>query len=102
HRGGRGEPNLTRAYAAERVALKPDSLHAFSTPAVAALLQETQTIPVVFVGVTDPIGNGFVNSFAYPGRNVTGFTNYEPTIPGKCLELLRQIPPRPSRLPALF
>jgi hypothetical protein len=46
--GGKGDPNLIRAYAA--VALKPDALHAFSTPAVAAFLQNTQTIPVVFVG----------------------------------------------------
>jgi len=102
HRWGKGDPNLIRAYAAELVALKPDALHAFSTPAVAALLQETQTIPVVFVGVTDPVGNGFVNSFAHPSRNVTGFTNYEPTIPGKWLELLREIAPRTSRVAALF
>jgi putative tryptophan/tyrosine transport system substrate-binding protein len=102
HRWGKGDPNLIRAYAAELVTLKPAALHAFSTPAVAALLQKTQTIPVVFVGVTDPVGNGFVNSFAYPGRNATGFTNYEPTIPGKWLELLREIAPRTFRVAALF
>ena len=102
HRWAKGDPSLIRVYAAELIALKPDALHAFSTPAVAALLQKTQTIPIVFVGVTDPVGNGFVNSFAYPGRNATGFTNYEPTIPGKWLELLREIAPRTSRVAALF
>jgi ABC-type uncharacterized transport system substrate-binding protein len=74
---------LVRAYAAELVALKPDLLHAFSTPAVEALRQETRTIPIVFVNISDPVGSGFVESLARPGGNATGWTNYVPTMPGK-------------------
>jgi putative ABC transport system substrate-binding protein len=102
YRWGEGNPNLTRAYAAELVALKPDALHAYSTPVVAALQQATSSIPIVFVGLSDPVGSGFVDSFAHPGRNATGFTNYVPTISSKWLELLKDVAPRINRVAALF
>ena len=102
YRWSEGNPNLIRAYAAELVALKPDALHAYSTPVVAALQQATRTIPIVFVGLSDPVGSGFVDSFAHPGGNATGFTNYVPTISGKWLGLLKEIAPRVDRMAALF
>src|SRR5262245_23179498 len=64
-----------RAYARELVALQPDVVFAVTTPAVAALLRETHTLPIVFAQVSDPVGSGFVASLARPGGNVTGFTN---------------------------
>jgi putative ABC transport system substrate-binding protein len=66
------------------------------------LLQQTRTIPIVFVGVSDPIGSGFVASFPRPGGNVTGFITMEPTMAGKWLELLKEIAPRVNRVALLF
>jgi len=66
------------------------------------MLEQTRTIPVVFVIVADPIGSGFVQSLARPGANATGFTIMEPTIAGKWLELLKEIAPRVSRVAFLF
>jgi putative ABC transport system substrate-binding protein len=81
-------------YAKELVALQPDLIVTQSTPITATLLQETRTIPIVFALVADPIGSGFVASFAKPGGNVTGFVTIEPTMAGKWLELLKEIAPR--------
>src|SRR5215510_4893990 len=67
----------TRKYAAELVALAPDIILASTTPAVAALLQATRTIPIVFTVVADPVGAGFVDSLARPGGNATGFITFE-------------------------
>jgi putative ABC transport system substrate-binding protein len=97
-----GNPNLIRTHAAELVALKPNAIHAFSTPVVAALQQETRTIPIVFQAVSDPVGSGFVDSVAHPGRNATGWTNYVSTFPGKWLSLLKDIAPGIRRAVALF
>jgi putative ABC transport system substrate-binding protein len=72
------------------------------TPTTAALLQETRTIPIVFALVADPVGGGFVTSFARPGGNATGFITIEPTLAGKWLELLREIAPRVTRVAFLF
>jgi putative ABC transport system substrate-binding protein len=66
------------------------------------MLQQTRTIPIVFAIVADPVGSGFVASFPQPGGNVTGFTNFEPTIAGKWLELLKEIAPRVARVAFLF
>ena len=66
------------------------------------MLQQTRTIPVVFATVSDPVGSGFVASFPRPGANVTGFTNIEPTMAGKWLELLKEIAPRVNRVAFLF
>jgi len=69
---------------------------------MAAMLQQTSTIPVVFVIVADPVGSGFVKSLAHPGGNATGFTIMEPTIVSKWLELLKEIAPQVTRAALLF
>jgi putative ABC transport system substrate-binding protein len=91
-----------RAFARELVALQPDAILAISTPVVAALSRETRTIPVVFVRVSDPVGEGFVNNLAKPGGNITGFTNFEASFGGKWLELLKEIAPRITRVTVMF
>jgi len=92
--------------AKEIVALQPDVILSDTTPTTAALLQQTRTIPIVFAIVTDPIGSGFVASFARPGGNVTGFTfrgpTTEPRMAGQWLELLKEIAPRVVRVAMLF
>jgi len=94
-------PSMQR-FAKELVALRPDVILSHNTPTTATLLQQTRTIPVVFAVVSDPIGSGFVASFPRPGGNVTGFTNIEPTMAGKWLELLKEVAPRVSRVAFLF
>ena len=89
-------------FAKELVALQPDLILSHSTPTTAALLQQTRTIPIIFAIVADPVGSGFVASFPRPGGNVTGFTNIEPTMAGKWLELLKEIAPRVARVAFLF
>jgi putative ABC transport system substrate-binding protein len=89
-------------FAQELVALQPDLILSHTTPATAALLQQTRTIPIIFVNVTDPVGSGFVASFPRPGGNVTGFIFMEPTMSGKWLELLKEIAPRVNRVAFLF
>ena len=88
--------------AKELVALHPDLILSHGTPNTATLLQQTRTIPIVFAGVSDPVGNGFVASFPRPGGNITGFTNMEPTMAGKWVELLKEIAPRVARMAILF
>jgi putative ABC transport system substrate-binding protein len=95
-------PDQARAYAKELVGLHPDVLVGNSTPATAALLHETRTIPIVFVGVSDPVGSHFVASIARPGGITTGFTNFAPSMVGKWLEMLKQIAPTISRAAVLF
>ena len=65
------------------MAAKPDLLMADTSPSTAALQRETHTIPIVFVRVSDPVGQGFVADMARPGGNITGFINYEPAMSGK-------------------
>ena len=89
-------------FARELVALQPDLILSHNTPTTATLLQHTRTIPIVFAVVSDPIGSGFVASFPQPGGNVTGFTNIEPTMAGKWLELLREVAPHVARVAFLF
>lgn len=89
-------------FAKELVGLQPDLLLSHNTPTTATLLQHTRTIPIVFAVVSDPIGSGFVASLPRPGGNVTGFTNIEPTMAGKWLELLKQIAPHVARAALLY
>jgi putative tryptophan/tyrosine transport system substrate-binding protein len=96
------EEALMQRFAKELVALQPDLILSHNTPTTAALLQQTRTIPIVFAIVSDPIGSGFIASFPRPGGNVTGFTNIEPTMAGKWLELLKEIAPRVTRVAFLF
>src|SRR5262249_55511672 len=69
---------------------------------LAALKRATSTIPIVFVNVSDPVGQGFVASFAQPGGNITGFTNYEPSMVAKWLEALRELSPGAERVLAIL
>jgi putative tryptophan/tyrosine transport system substrate-binding protein len=97
-----GDAVLFRKYAAELIALEPDVLLAPSTPAVTALHQASRTVPIVFVGISDPIASGFVESFSRPGGNITGFTNFEAAVGGKWLGLLKEIAPSIKRVAMLF
>ena len=87
-----------RKYASELVALAPDVILAHSSPAVAALGQITRTVPIVFTNVADPVGAGYVDSLARPGGNITGFTNYEYSMSGKWLQLLKEVAPGVTRV----
>ncbi len=89
-------------YVAELAALKPDVLVASSTPAVKAFRQLTPAIPIVFAIVTDPVGSGLVTSLTSPGGNATGFTNFEFTMGGKWLEILRQAAPRVAKVALIY
>ena len=91
--GGGGDVNRARNFAKELVGLQPDVILAQGTPVTAALHRETQTIPIVFVVVTDPVGDGFVAGLPHPGGNITGFLTSEAGITAKMLELLREIRP---------
>ena len=71
------DPVLVWKFAKELVELRPEVIVAHSSPVVATLLGQTRNIPIVFVSISDPVGEGFVASFAHPGGNVTGFTNFE-------------------------
>jgi putative tryptophan/tyrosine transport system substrate-binding protein len=82
--------------------LQPDLILSHTTPTTATLLQQTRSIPIIFVFVTDPLGSGFVASFSHPGANVTGFIVMEPGVAGKWLELLKEIAPSVSRVAFLF
>ena len=93
---------LMKAFAKELVMLQPDLIFTSSTPATAAVLQATRTIPVIFVLVADPVGSGFVASQPRPGGNATGFATIEGSLGGKWLELLKEIAPRVDRVAFLF
>jgi putative ABC transport system substrate-binding protein len=97
-----GDPALFTRYAAELVALGPEILVAHGSPSVAALRRETSTIPIVFTGVADPVGQGFVNSLARPGGTITGFSAYDPPMAGKWLQMLTQITPPVARVAVLY
>jgi ABC-type uncharacterized transport system substrate-binding protein len=98
YRSPGGDAASIRRDAAELVALAPDVLLAVGSSTTGLLLQATQTIPVVFVNLADPVGAGFVQSLARPGGNATGFTNYEYSMSGKWVELLKQIAPHVTRV----
>jgi putative tryptophan/tyrosine transport system substrate-binding protein len=96
------DPVLVWKFAKELVELRPDVIVAHSSPVVATLLGQTRNIPIVFVSISDPVGEGFVASFARPGGNVTGFTNFESSMTGKWVELLKDIAPELTRVAFLF
>jgi putative ABC transport system substrate-binding protein len=73
-----------------------------TTPVTAALQRETQTIPIVFTAVADPVGSGFVKTLSQPGGNITGFINLESSLIEKSLELLKEIAPRVARVAVMF
>jgi putative tryptophan/tyrosine transport system substrate-binding protein len=92
-RWGANDAELERRFATELVGLAPDVILASGTISVAALQRATRTVPVVFVGVSDPVGAGFISNMARPGGNLTGFMLFEYSLSGKWLELLKQIVP---------
>jgi ABC-type uncharacterized transport system substrate-binding protein len=91
------DPVLTRKYAAELTTIAPDVIFATASGSTAALREATHTLPIVFMGVTDPVGAGYVASLPRPGGNATGFTFVEYGMSGKWLELLKEIAPRVTR-----
>jgi putative ABC transport system substrate-binding protein len=93
-RWGENDVERDRKYAGELVALAPDVILASGTLSVTALQRVTRAVPIVFVRVSDPVGAGVVDTLARPGGNVTGFMNFEYSLSGKWLELLKQIVPR--------
>jgi putative ABC transport system substrate-binding protein len=97
-------PDVARqqAYARELVALAPDVILTTSTPTTRALRDTTQTIPVVFVGLSDPVATGIVSNIARPEVNVTGFMLYEHSLAGKWLTLLKDMSPALKRVAVLF
>ena len=91
-----------RKYAAELVALAPDVILATGGTSLGALLEVTRVVPIVFTIVPDPVGSGFVESLARPGGNATGFLQFEYTLSGKWLELLKQIVPQLTQAAVLW
>jgi putative ABC transport system substrate-binding protein len=100
-RWGTNDVDRERRDAAELVGLSPEVILAGGTPGVTALQRLTRSLPIVFVGVTDPVGAGLVDSLARPGGNVTGFMLFEYGSSGKWLELLKQIAPQLTRVAVL-
>ena len=102
-RWGGADRALFERYAAELVSLGSEVLVAGSSSAVVeALRRQTRTIPIVFVNIIDPVGQGFVTSLARPGGNITGFSNYDTPMAGKWLEMLKQITPPVARVSVLY
>jgi putative ABC transport system substrate-binding protein len=97
-----GDPVLFERDAAELVALGPDVLLAQGSPSVVALKRKTSTIPIVFTMVSDPVGQNFVESLAHPGGNITGFSDFNPQVAGKWLEILTQMTPPVARVAVLY
>jgi ABC-type uncharacterized transport system substrate-binding protein len=97
-----GDPQRMSANIVEIVGLRPDVILAQNTSMVAALRRQTDSIPIVFVQVSDPVGDGFVESLAHPGGNATGFTNTMSSLGGKWVELLKEAAPGVSQLGYLF
>ena len=100
-RWGAGNVDQYRKYAAELVALEPDIVVTATTPAVLALRQATRNVPIVFVGVIDPVGSGLVASLSRPGGNVTGFLLFEYALAAKWLDVLKEIAPGLTRVAVL-
>jgi putative ABC transport system substrate-binding protein len=98
YRFAEGDPERLRSYAAELIALAPDAILATGSPSVAELQRVTRTVPIVFVTVADPVGAGFVDSLARPRGNLTGFDQFEYSLSGKWLELLKEVAPRVTRV----
>jgi ABC-type uncharacterized transport system substrate-binding protein len=101
YRWAAADADRSRRYAVELVALAPDVILANGSQSVAALLQTTRTVPIVFAIIIDPVGAGYVASLARPGGNATGFTLFEYSLSGKWLELLKEIAPNLTRIAIL-
>ncbi|MGB8638406.1 MAG: ABC transporter substrate-binding protein [Pseudolabrys sp.] len=102
YRWGATTPERARVHAAELIKLNPDVIVSHATIVTRAFAQETKTIPIVFTNVSDPLGEKFVQSFAKPGGNLTGFTNIEATMGAKYLQLLKDVAPGVTRAAMLY
>jgi putative ABC transport system substrate-binding protein len=98
YRWGAGDTERIRNFARELVEMRLDLIVGHTTPVVAALKAQTRTIPIVFTQISDPIGSGFIDGFAKPGGNITGFTNLESSMSSKLMELLKEIAPAITRV----
>ena len=102
YRWGAGDAEQIRKFARELVDMRLDLIVGHTTPVVAALKAQTQTIPIVFTQVSDPVGSGFIDGFAKPGGNITGFTNLESSMGSKLGELLKEVAPAITRVAVMF
>jgi putative ABC transport system substrate-binding protein len=102
YRFAASDPSRIREYTAELIRLKPDVIVANTIPVLSALRRATNTIPIVFAVVSDPVGQGFISSAAHPGGNVTGFSFIEPEMLGKWLTMLKDVAPKISRANLMF
>jgi putative tryptophan/tyrosine transport system substrate-binding protein len=102
YRWAAGDANLLRSHASELVRLGADAFLANGTPAAAALQVETRSLPIVFVHVSNPVAYGFVESFARPGGNMTGFTLLDWSVGGKWLQFLKEIAPEFTHVAVMF
>ena len=101
-RWSESDPDYTRKSAAQLAAAAPDVILAAGTPALVAIASETKSVPIVFVAVPDPVGQGLVAGLARPGGNATGFANLDLPVDGKWLELLNAVAPAVTRVLLLF
>jgi putative ABC transport system substrate-binding protein len=101
-RWAEGELARLRTHAEELASTTPDAVLVQGTPGATALRQRAPSTPLVFVMITDPVSSGLVSSLAYPGGNITGFTNYEFSMGGKWLEILKEIAPGTTRVAVVF
>ena len=97
-----GDAQLARTYAAQLIGLTPDVILSASTNNLSILRQATNTVPIVFVQVSDPVAQGFISTLARPDGNVTGFSNLEFSIGGKCVELIKQMAPALLHVAVMF
>ena len=97
-----GDDAATNTAAADLVRLNPDVILAHGTETSRIMQKHTRTIPLVFTTVTDPVGSGLVACLAHPGGNITGFTNFEFSMAGKWLELLKEVAPTVRNVTVLF
>src|SRR6516225_2525403 len=102
YRWAAGEAVLARTLVKELIGLQPDILVVNGTASLVAAMEQTRSIPIVFVAVTDPVAQGFVQSLAKPGGNITGFGAEEPTMGAKWLQLLSEIAPRLKSITVIF
>src|SRR5262249_13358581 len=91
-------PEQMRAWAAELIAGSPDVAVTFTNLALEVMQPIAGRVPIVFIGVGDPVGSGFIASFAHPGGNITGFASHDPSMGGKWLEVLKETAPNISRV----
>jgi putative tryptophan/tyrosine transport system substrate-binding protein len=102
YRFAAGDPTLYNTYAAELVGLAPDAILASPGTSVVALQEQTHTIPIVFVLVPDPVEQGFVQSLARPGGNITGFSSFDAPLMGKWIELLKEVAPGVTHVAVIY